>query len=310
MRVPRPRRIRLCALLVALAVPVLSAGPTLPGCNDYDDLHLTEAITKARELTASCLIAGGLNSAQGRRILSSGPTGPSYHCAYKLGDQARTSGDRKDVSVDLDYGKTRPPELTSVRELRSIDMTVFHEMLHVADPGNAREVTSYTHNHALGFPDAINGCEYACGGFIESDAPAGAYLLVFEGLVRPVPEDAAYACPKDSPDDCHALKKYAWLCRNGVPSLSEDESSALRLYEIALCLKDSPGVASEKSPLGDSLRRARSDAEAAGGNGDQRRARLLINTLRAVLDARDHGSLMDRFYLIHFLKEQGCPELP
>lgn len=290
--------------LAALLLPGAALAQAPQACKGADDLHLQEAFTKSQEITAACRKNGIMPASLAKTILDfDGSTkGPNVKCAYAFGPLARTMGDKALILVDLDRSKQRPESETSVRETRYLDETVFHELLHAADPKDARMYTNYAHNHAEGFPDAIYGCEYACTG--NMDPPALGYLVAFEAVVKPIP-----ACGKG---DCPPLKKYEWLCKNGVMSLTEDEWWYYKMLAVAICINDNDkDIGSDnKVPLAAEILDGFVAADAAGGNRAQTVAAELTSTLRALDHFRKKPTMNESVWLGQFLGGHGCPSLP
>lgn len=294
---------RAFALAALLLAPAWGAKPLLPGCDpEMDDAHLDAAVTKAQWLAQTCLIDGKLNPALGRRMLSP-KTGPTYHCDYTLKNYGRTRKDGAKPKISVNPDKTRPEENTSDVEMRPIDLTVFHELLHAADDGTLRGPL-FGHNEGAGWPDGIYGCEYVCPGFIDPKSYAPAYLRSYEAMVRSIP------CPNGSAV-CPDLEKYAWLCANGPPKLTKREELGQAYLENAICITHNLGSidAATKIEVAKRLLKARADS-AAGTTADGVRVLELIGFMRAMAWAENSGSITDRAWLSTFFAKYSCPGLP
>lgn len=300
-------------MMRALLLAFLAAAPQRghAACKDHDALHLREGVTKARELASSCLVNAGLNPRAGKRILAADKA--VFRCDYDIKNQAQTTRrDSLSPDVAVDVSLARPDAETCRALPRPLDLTLFHELLHVADPDDDAVFSSASHNRGLGFPDGIYGCEYACAGEIDPGSYGRAYMLLFEGLVRPLPEDGGYVCPTGAGADCATLKKYAWLCRNGAPSLSREERRGLRVLEIALCMRQSfldLLVPKTDHPLAKETFLALVDAQKAKDDRELERARLIANFSRVVAHAMD-ADWRERLWFAQFLSRNDCPALP
>jgi hypothetical protein len=309
------------------AMAAIGAYSSPMACYGNDEAHLQEAITKARQLAYTCLIGdervkGGLNPELGRRLVDSdGAHGVSFHCNYLLKNAQASTNSRgsPNIGVKIDEG-LRPDQDQSVQEIRSIDITVFHELIHAVDPDDKRLFSLWAHNRVSPFPDGVYGCEFACGGSMDAYTYVRSKVLVFEALVRPLPELSGYSCPPEaSGSDCSTLKKFAWLCsRNSMPELSGDEEEGFRMFEDAACIKTNGQElidAKADHPLGEATYKAALGALKWGeanqlNRGDAAFEAKQMAAFSDVVVQAMHANMLEKLWFVAFLKKHGCPELP
>jgi hypothetical protein len=209
-------------------------------CTSETADQLKEAIIKAGALADQCLRRDKLDPWLGKRLESLRRKNvTTFHCNYNLSTDAAgmTGFNAAGPHVEIDENFS-PSDKLSLADIRQIDMTVFHELLHAVDEDDALiGHDADLHNTAFGMPDVVYGCELACAGFIPPDRGAKAALSAYELLTETkIPELRRWRCrPGTSLEDCSFVRKYASICQNGEP-FSVDKKKLARFKETTCVL--------------------------------------------------------------------------
>lgn len=125
------------------------------------------------------------------------------------------------------------PEDSSRCSVYSLTSTLFHEMIHGADPDN-RYMASFE-QHQYGFPDVVNSCVYAT--FPRLIEEMRKYDREF---IKEAEEDSGILipeldtdCPMDTEKDCKAFRKYASVCKSG-----KNLGPNMAAPELVNCIED------------------------------------------------------------------------
>lgn len=201
---------------------------TIDNCQPEQEAIVQAALDQALSTVDGCLI--NINRTMARAIQTLTQRGRvSIACEEVASSHgARTEHQpRGKVSIFVNLASTSPDQ-------KPISARLFHELIHAVDPQDRYLISPAAHNNA-GFPDPVYGCQYACYGGV--GAAEGDYVRTYARTNQiTLAEYPDFPCAGIPSHFCPVLRKYAQLCKTGLPPAIASPGDAQRRSQLPGCI--------------------------------------------------------------------------